>query len=72
MDSLDDGYAMAVAGALVWTPRLLRAWLDASGSAREMREWVGRHGAPPDGVPALGIRALERLRAIDDDDARRA
>jgi len=72
MDSLDDGYAMAVAGALVWTPRLLRAWIDACGSAREVRAWVGARDVPPDGVPALSAAALERLRAIDDDVARRA
>lgn len=66
MDPLDDGYAMAVAGALVWTPRLLRAWLDACGSAREIRAWVELHDTPPEGAPALAVAALERLRAIDD------
>ncbi|HEY7993665.1 MAG: DNA-processing protein DprA [Candidatus Eremiobacterales bacterium] len=72
MDSLDDGYTMAVAGALVWTPRLLRAWLDGCGSAREIHAWVVEHDAPPEGVPALNRSALERLRAIEDDAARRA
>ena len=72
MESLDDGYLMAVAGALVWTPPLLRAWLDACGSARDVIEWVGSHDTPPAGVDALGARALERLRALDDDAARGA
>ncbi|HET9343658.1 MAG TPA: DNA-processing protein DprA [Candidatus Eremiobacteraceae bacterium] len=69
MDSLDDGYAMAVAGALVWTPRLLRAWLDKCGSSREILAWVTEHDAPPEGAPALSRSAIERLRAIEDDKA---
>jgi DNA processing protein len=72
MDSLDDGYLMAVAGALVWTPRLLRAWLDACGSARDILAWIRARDVPPDGIPALGAAALERLRSIDDAVAHRA
>ncbi|HYK54564.1 MAG TPA: DNA-processing protein DprA, partial [Candidatus Eremiobacteraceae bacterium] len=72
MDSLADGYLMAVAGALVWTPRLLRAWLDACGSARDLLAWIGAHDVPPEGVPALSVAALERLRSIDDLVAHRA
>lgn len=72
MDCLDDGYAMAVSGALVWTPRLLRVWLDACGSPRRILAWVAEHDVPPEGVPALSGSALERLRAIDDAAARRA
>src|SRR5690242_2259448 len=72
MDSFDDGYAMAVAGALGWARRLLRAWVDAGGSARGRRAWIEHHDAPPEGIPALGIPALERLRPIDDGAARRS
>jgi DNA processing protein len=72
MESLDDGYLMAVAGALVWTPRLLRAWLDACRSARGVLAWIGDHDAPPESVPALSVAALERVRSIDDDAATRA
>lgn len=70
MDPFDDGYAMAVSGALVWTPRLLRAWLDGLGSARAVLAHVAAHDVPPDGVPALGDAALERLRSIGDRSAR--
>lgn len=72
MDSHDDGYLMAVAGALVWTPRLLRAWLDACGSARGVLAWTADHDMPPERVPALSAAALERLRSIDDDAAARS
>src|SRR5579863_3905128 len=72
MAALDDGYLMAVAGALVWTPRLLRAWLDALGSAAHVLEWVRRSDVPPAGAPALGRTALERLRSLDEGAARSA
>lgn len=72
MDSHDDGYLMAVAGALVWTPRLLRAWLDACGSAGAILAWIADHDIPPEGVPALSAAALERLRSIDSITAERA
>lgn len=72
MDAIDDGYAMALAGTLVWTPRLLRGWLDAFGSARKVLSYVASHDAPPDGVAPLAAQALERVRAIDERTARLA
>jgi len=66
MDPLDDGYAMALAGALVWTPRSLRSFLDSLGTARSVIEWVARHDVPPEGVPALSDQARQRVSAIDD------
>jgi DNA processing protein len=64
---------MAVCGALVWTPRLLRSWLDALGSPRAILDAVqaGDVAAPPD-TQRLGTQALERLRAIDAKAARTA
>src|ERR1700730_9379890 len=64
---------MAVCGALVWTPRLLRSWLDALGTPRAMLDAVRSDDvvAPP-GTESLGVQALERLRAVDDDAARAA
>lgn len=72
MNALDDGYLMAVAGALVWTPRLLRAWLDVLGSPMRVLEWARSHDVPPSGAPALARCALERLRSLDASVARRA
>jgi len=72
MDPLDDGYAMALAGALVWTPRSLRSFLDSLGTARSVIEWVARHDVPPEGVPALSDQARQRVSAIDDRTARAA
>lgn len=73
MDELDRGYLMAVAGALVWSPRRLRAWLDACGCARAVCDAVRsiEIDAPP-GVEPLGAAAIARLREINDDAARRA
>ena len=64
MDDLDSGYLMAVAGALVWTPRLLRSWLDTFGSPRALLEAALGPGEP--GADRIGERARDRLRAIDD------
>lgn len=72
MDAIDDGYAMALAGALVWTPRLLRAWVDGLGSAQAVLAYVASHDVPPEGVPPLGNAALERVRSIDEARARKA
>ena len=67
MDELDRGYLMAVSGALVWTPRLLRSWLDGCGGARALLQVVETDDAtPPYGAEPLGSRAIARLRAIDD------
>ncbi len=73
MDELDRGYLMAVAGALVWSPRPLRTWLDACGSARGVCDAVRSIdvGTPP-GVEPLSAAALARIREIDDSAARRA
>jgi DNA processing protein len=73
MDDLDRGYLMAVAGALVWTPRALRSWLDALGSARAVLDAIqSQDVALPPGAEALSAAAIERLRAIGDEQARRA
>ena len=64
---------MAVAGALVWSPRLLRTWLDACGSPRAVCDAVRPVDlVMPPGVEPLSATALARLREIDDDAARRA
>jgi DNA processing protein len=75
VDELDRGYLMAVAGALVWSPRPLRTWLDACGSARGVCDAVrsidGGALLPP-GVEPLTVAALARIREIDDAAACRA
>jgi DNA processing protein len=72
VDDLDLGYLMAVAAALVWTPRPLRSWLDALGDPRAMVERARSGDAPPDGAEPLGAAALCRLAAVDDAVAARA
>jgi DNA processing protein len=75
VDELDRGYLMAVAGALVWSPRALRIWLDACGSPRSICDAVRSidAGAPaPAGLEPLSAAALMRLRVIDDGAARQA
>lgn len=73
MDALDRGYLMAVAGALVWSPRLLRSWLDTCGSARAiLRLAQSADCRTPAGLDPIGAAALGRLRTIDEGSARRA
>lgn len=72
MEPIDDGYAMALAGALVWTPRLLRAWLDAIGTPEAVLAYVAENDVAPDGVPTLAAAAIERVRSIDERAARAA
>jgi DNA processing protein len=73
VDELERGYLMAVCGALVWTPRLLRSWLDALGSPRALLDAVRSDEVnTPPGVQPFGASALERLRAVDADAARTA
>jgi len=73
VDDLELGYLMAVAGALVWSPRTLRAWLRVLGNPRALAAWAREHaGRPPDSTPALAPVALARLAAVDDDGAHRA
>ncbi len=71
MDALDRGYLMAVCGALVWTPRLLRSWLDVTGSPRALLATARATLGPP-GCPPLSDKARGRLAAIDDSAARAA
>ena len=73
MDELDRGYVMAVAGALVSSPRLLRSYLDAFGSARALLRAIRIDDfAPPPEVPPLRDSARARLRAIDNAAAQKA
>jgi DNA processing protein len=73
VDDADLGFLMAVAGALVWTPRLLRAWLDAFGSARAIIAWVRSQTEPlPAGAEPLSPAAMSRVAAIDERAAERA
>ena len=72
VDELERGYLMAVAGALVWSPRALRQWLDTFGSARAVRDAACSEPTAPLDVEPLTTAAVERLRAVDDAAARRA
>lgn len=73
MDDVDLGYLMAVAGALVWTPRHLRSWLDALRGPRAIIAFAkSGDPRPPDGLEPLSRQAVGRLAAIDDAAAQRA
>jgi DNA processing protein len=73
VDDLDFGYLMAVAGALVWSPRPLRSWLRALRDPRALADWARRNpGRPPEGAEPLSPDAIERLAAVDDESARRS
>ncbi len=72
-DERELGYLLAVAGAAVWTPRPLVAMLDALGTARALVDYA-RDASRFAPLPCehLGVEALGRIAAIDDDAARRA
>ena len=73
MDDLELGYLLAVAGAAVYSPRALHAWLRRFGSPRALIAQL--HGAPgrtPDGLEKLSGETLARLALIDDGAAREA
>jgi DNA processing protein len=73
VDDIDLGYLMAVAGALVWTPRPLRSWLDALQSPRAIIAFAkSGEPRPPEHAEPLGAEAIGRLAAIDDEAARQA
>ena len=73
MDELECGYLMAVAGALVWSPRALRRWLDAFGSACGVLEAArDPEFAARCGVEPLADAARARLATIDDKAAQQA
>lgn len=74
LDDLDLGFLCAVTSACVWSPRPLTTWLEALGSVRAIVDFASSNAsvAPPPGAEALSADALERLRAVDADAARRA
>jgi DNA processing protein len=67
MDEIELGYLMAVAAALVWTPRALRGWLDVLESPRAVVAWARDcREHPPCGAEPLREEALARLAHIDE------
>ncbi|HLJ82672.1 MAG TPA: DNA-processing protein DprA [Candidatus Eremiobacteraceae bacterium] len=69
-DDFELGWLLAVAGAAVWAPRPIAAWIAALGSAREVVAHVKSGEPPPDGIEPLPREARLRLAALDDESAR--
>jgi len=73
VDDLELGYLLAVAGAAVYSPRALHAWLSRFGSPRalvaHLRDALAR---APDDLEELSDETRARLALIDDDAARAA
>src|SRR5580704_7767747 len=68
-DDFELGWLLAVAGAAVWAPRPIAAWIAALGNARAVLAHVKSGEPPPDGVEPLPRDTSFRLAALDDDAA---
>jgi DNA processing protein len=71
-DDFELGWLLAVAGAAVWAPRPIAAWIAALGSPCAIIAHVKSGEPAPDGVEPLPREATSRLAALDDEAAQSA
>jgi DNA processing protein len=71
-DDFELGWLLAVAGAAMWAPRPIAAWMAAFGSARAILAHIKSGEPHPDGLEPLPREATSRLAALDDEAAQSA